>query len=127
LNDFFFTSGFLCLYNATNTHIYIIYIIYIYIYFYIFYILYIHKQSLFPFGLSPLLLSLFLSFLSGSFLCVSLFVCCLLSVCSVLFYFSACIYIYNICIVCIYRYSASFIVALCIYYLWIAEFNRKGT
>jgi len=83
-------SPLLRLYNATNTHIYIIYNIYMYIYIYIyFYIFIIHTQTK-PF---PIRLESSLSLSLDSFLFVFLFVCYLFVV-----QFFFCVYIYNVCI-----------------------------
>lgn len=115
-------SASLCLYNATNTHLYYLYYLYVYIYFFI-YLFFIHTQT------KPSPVSACESSVLDSFL--SLFFCSLV-VCSVLFFFTlfrVCVYVFIICMYSMYIgiRGLCFIVTLCIYYLWIAEFNRKGT
>lgn len=78
-----------------HTQLYYLYYLYVYIYTFI-YLLYIRKQSLSPFGSSRLSFSLIGLFFSLFF--IYSFVS--LPVCSVLLLFF-CVYIYNVCIVCI--------------------------
>lgn len=93
----FLHSALLRLYNATNTHLYYLYYLYVYIYFiYILYIFIIHTQTKpFPIRFESSLFSLSHWTLSFCF-SVHLLLVCLFG--SFTFF---CVYIYNVCIVCI--------------------------